>query len=45
VVISGSSKERRDGLSVESAVTVAKNRHGPAREIPVRWDFRTFRVT
>ena len=44
VVLLDHSSFKRTGMSATGMVLLAKNRHGPQVDIPVRWDYRTLQV-
>ena len=44
VVLLDHSTFKRTGMTATGMVLLAKNRHGPQVDIPVRWDYRTLRV-
>lgn len=44
VVLLDHSAHTRAGMTATGKVLVAKNRHGPQLEIPVRWDYQALRV-
>lgn len=44
VLLLDHSANDRQGASMDTRVILAKNRHGPAPTIPVRWDFTTLRL-
>ena len=44
VLLLDHTKATVDGFRTHATVSVAKNRHGPTREMAVTWDYRTLRV-
>lgn len=38
------SRYERDGNTAQTYIRVGKNRYGPKGDIPIQWDYRTFRV-